>query len=67
MRSIEVAHQKHWLNFWWFNCKKLLQDMNFVISHIYREGNQCESAPVAIVSQIVKDKLGMPSFRFVPF
>jgi len=25
----------------WFNCKKLLFGMNFVISHIYREGNQC--------------------------
>jgi len=23
----------------WFNCKKLLMDMNFVVSHIYREGN----------------------------
>ena len=25
----------------WFNCKKLLLHMNFLVSHIYREGNQC--------------------------
>jgi len=25
----------------WLNCMKLLTSMNFVISHIFREGNQC--------------------------
>jgi len=25
----------------WFNCKQLLGTMNFIVSHIYREGNQC--------------------------
>jgi hypothetical protein len=25
----------------WSNCMKLINDMNFVISHIFREGNQC--------------------------
>jgi len=25
----------------WLNCKKLLYQMNFVVSHIYREGNKC--------------------------
>jgi len=25
----------------WFNCMKLLNSMNIVVSHIFREGNQC--------------------------
>jgi len=25
----------------WFNCMKLINSMNFVVSHIFREGNQC--------------------------
>jgi len=25
----------------WLNCMKLLASMNFVVSHIFREGNQC--------------------------
>jgi ribonuclease HI len=68
----------------WFNCKRLLSTMHFVISHIYREGNQCadslaniglslhglfvwETVPTCISSFVVKEKLGMPSFRFVSF
>lgn len=26
----------------WFNCKKLLFGMNFMVSPIFREGNQCD-------------------------
>lgn len=68
----------------WYNCRKLLLNMNFMISHIYREGNQCadslaniglsnqglflgESVPSMLASHFGKDKLGMPSFRFVSF
>lgn len=25
----------------WYNCRYLLLSMNFIVSHIYREGNQC--------------------------
>jgi len=25
----------------WFNCRMLISEMNFVISHIYREGSEC--------------------------
>jgi ribonuclease HI len=68
----------------WFNCKKLISSMNFVVSHVYREGNQCadslsniglslhglfvwETVPPFISSQVGKEKLGMPSFRFVSY
>lgn len=68
----------------WFNCKKLISRMNFVVSHVYREGNQCADSlaniglflhglflwgkiPPFISSQVGKEKLGMPSFRFVSY
>jgi len=56
--------------------------MNFVVSHIYREGNSCadglanlglaqsafvwfHSPPPSILADFVKNKLGLPNFRFV--
>lgn len=68
----------------WENCNNLLISMNFMVTHIYREGNQCadslaniglstqglflgESVLSLLASQYSKDKLGMPSFRFVSF
>jgi len=26
----------------WINCKQLLSSMNFIVSHIFREDNQCD-------------------------
>jgi len=68
----------------WCNCKKLTLSMNFVISHIFREGNQCvdslanvglsiqglfswETAPAEVLCYIGRNKLGLPSFRFMSF
>ena len=68
----------------WENCNNLLISMNFMVTHIYREGNQCadslaniglstqglflgEFVPSLLASRYSKDKLGMPSFRFVSF
>jgi len=58
--------------------------MNFIISHIYREGNQCadrlaalgltiqnltiwSDVPLDIREFYVKNRLGMPNFRFINF
>jgi len=32
----------------WYNCKLLLNAMNFIVSHIYREGNQCADRLAAL-------------------
>ena len=58
--------------------------MNFYVSHVFREGNQCADGlaniglsvnqftilqiiPASLQAVFVKDKLGWPNFRFVPF
>ena len=68
----------------WYNCKLLLNAMNFIVSHIYREGNQCadrlaalgliiqnltiwSEVPLDIREFYVKNRLGMPNFRFINF
>jgi len=68
----------------WDNCKLLLNAMNFIVSHIYREGNQCadrlaalgltiqnltiwSEVPLDIREFYVKNRLGMPNFRFINF
>jgi len=68
----------------WLNCRTLLQSMNFYVSHVFREGNQCADGlaniglsvnqftilqiiPASLQAVFVKDKLGWPNFRFVPF
>ena len=68
----------------WYNCKLLLNAMNFIVSHIYREGNQCadrlaalgltiqnltiwSDVPLDIREFYVKNRLGMPNFRFINF
>jgi len=63
----------------WKNCKYLLYHMNFVVSHIYREGNRCADNSKGLDSQGVTiclelpdflknlcthDRLGVPNFRF---
>jgi len=64
------------------NCLLLASQMNFLVTHIYREGNQCEDIlanirhnvdnltiwfqiPEYISSSFCKNRLGLPSFRFV--
>ena len=56
--------------------------MNFIVSHIYREGNTCadslanigltisdtlwwDSAPLGIGQDLIRNKLGLPNYRFV--
>ena len=68
----------------WMNCLQLTLSMNFVITHIYREGNQCADTlasigfnvahltvwnvlPDCVRAEFVKNRLGLPNFRFVPF
>ena len=58
--------------------------MNFIVSHIYTEGNQCadrlaalgltiqnltiwSEVPLDIREFYVKNRLGMPNFRFINF
>lgn len=65
----------------WLNCLTLLQSMNFLLTHIYREGNHCadklanlslsisdymwwSSTPVNIREDLVKNRLGLPYYRF---
>ena len=66
----------------WCNCIELITNMNFVVSHIYREGNSCAddltnlglaqsafvwrpSPPPSILVDFVRNRLGLPKFRFV--
>lgn len=68
----------------WRNCKGMLDNMNFMVTHIYREGNQCADSlaawglnangltvwtdvPLFIREYYVKNRLGMPNFRFINF
>jgi len=68
----------------WSNCMKVTRNMNFLVSHIYREDNVCadalaniglniqgfvwwQDAPNNIRQDVVKNKLGMPNFRFTTF
>jgi hypothetical protein len=49
--------------------------MNFLVTHVYREGNRCADAltdvwleiPPFVRSHYAQDRLGMPNFRFVNF
>ena len=68
----------------WLNCSQLLLDMNFFVTHIFREGNSCTdsfanlglelssfvwfpSLPSQIRLEYVKNRLGLPNFRFSSF
>ena len=68
----------------WLNCAQLISRMNFLATHIYREGNECADSlaslgfnvshctiwmniPDSIRSYYVKNKLGLPNFRFKTF
>ncbi|GAU16777.1 hypothetical protein TSUD_200200 [Trifolium subterraneum] len=80
MRAIEMAHNRNWKNIWWNNMKLLLRQMNCIVSHIFREGNQVADTlanfgsslsslaswhfgPDFVKYSLVKNKLGIPSFR----
>ena len=58
--------------------------MDFIVSHIYREGNTCadilvnfglnaseplwwDESPSNIRGEVIKNKLGLPNYRFVNF
>ncbi|XP_058759807.1 uncharacterized protein LOC131633112 [Vicia villosa] len=66
----------------WFNCISLVANWNFVVSHIYREGNSCAdtlaslglnitsstyfaSIPICLRADFVKNRIGMPFYRFI--
>jgi len=66
----------------WANCLYKTRLMNFIVSHIYREGNTCadflanigltisdtmwwDSAPLGIGQDLIRNKLGLPNYRFV--
>jgi len=68
----------------WKNMKLILRQMNCMVTHIYREGNEVadtlanhgislqattfwEEMPSFIRDNIIKNQLGMPSFRFITF
>jgi len=66
-----------WKNIW-LNCLKITSQMNFVVSHIYRESNHCAdrlanfSLSIQGISfwyrvPVVISFWGLPSFRFVSF
>jgi len=48
----------------WLNYKKFLYQMNFVVSHIYREGNRCADklASIGLVVNGVTIWLALPDF-----
>ncbi|MCI24036.1 ribonuclease H protein [Trifolium medium] len=41
----------------WLNCTIIARNMNFVVSHVYREGNQC-------ANKLANIGLGLDSFTF---
>lgn len=66
----------------WNICLQITKTMNFIASHVYREGNKCADTlanislfvnhlivwlevPICIRVFFIKNKLGMPNFRFV--
>ncbi|XP_058726803.1 uncharacterized protein LOC131598195 [Vicia villosa] len=66
----------------WLNCIDIITKWNFMVSHIFREGNSCADAlathglslpdyalfssiPPFLRADFVKNRLGMPFFRFV--
>jgi ribonuclease HI len=68
----------------WSNCLIKARQMNFIISHIFREGNTCadllanmglsindtiwwDEAPNEIRQEMIRNKLGLPNYRFVNF
>ncbi|XP_058776768.1 uncharacterized protein LOC131651114 [Vicia villosa] len=68
----------------WLNCINIVTNWNFLVSHIFREGNSCADAlvnheltlpdytffssiPSFLRADFVKNRLGMPFFRFVSF
>lgn len=68
----------------WANCLFRTRQMNFIVSHIYREGNTCadllaeiglkingfmwwDNIPDAIRQDLIRNKLGLPNYRFVNF
>jgi ribonuclease HI len=80
--SIELAHNRNWINLWlesdsslvvqaftsasllpwelsnrWLNCTKITRNMNFVVSHVYRERNQC-------ANRLANIGLGLDIFTF---
>jgi hypothetical protein len=86
---VVLAFKKNTLIPWalrnrWFNVQLLMRNMNVIVTHIYREGNECADylaniglglvhftfwtvLPSALRCSFVKNKLGMPSFRFTSF
>lgn len=66
----------------WENCLNQVSKMNFLVTHVYREGNCCADAlanegltldvftvwleiPAFIRGNFVRDRLGMPNYRFI--
>jgi ribonuclease HI len=68
----------------WANCLLKTRQMNFIVSHIYREGNTCadllaeiglgingslwwDNVLGVIRQAVIRNKLGLPNYRFVNF
>jgi ribonuclease HI len=68
----------------WANCLLKTRQMNFIVSHIYREGNTCadllaeiglgingslwwDNVPGVIRQEVIRNKLGLPNYRFLNF
>ncbi|XP_058742332.1 uncharacterized protein LOC131614798 [Vicia villosa] len=68
----------------WLNCIDIVSRWNFMVSHIFREGNSCADAlanlglslsdytcfssiPSFLRTDFVKNRLGLPFFRFVTY
>jgi len=68
----------------WMNCMLLTRNMDFLATHIFREGNVCAdqlaftghnlqnftvwmNVPSCISESYIKNRLGMPNFRFVTY
>ena len=66
------------------SCLFKARQMDFIVSHIYRESNTCadllanfgltaneplwwDDYPSNIRSEVIKNKLGLPNYRFVNF
>jgi len=66
----------------WSNCLFKTRQMNFIVSHIYREDNTCadllanidlttsenlwwDECPSEIRGDLIRNKLGLPNYRFV--
>lgn len=68
----------------WNNSMKATNNMNFFVSHIFREGNTCAdglanlalaqsahvwfpTVPDCIRAEFVRNRLGLPNYRFISF